>query len=95
MVSLGATQCLRKRLRPATLLSAIDECLSETGQHRNMPQRSRPSTARRRTLRERGALELGAARCLRKPFTPGTPLAVINEYLAEARSRFTGIVQSG
>src|SRR5207248_6260868 len=42
----------------------------------------------------RMALELGAARCLRKPFTPGTLLAVVNECLAEARSRFSGVVQS-
>jgi CheY-like chemotaxis protein len=40
------------------------------------------------------ALELGAARCLRKPFTPGALLAVVNECLAEARSRFNGVVQS-
>ena len=32
----------------------------------------------------RMALELGAARCLRKPFTPGALLAVVNECLAEA-----------
>src|SRR5207245_10675862 len=43
----------------------------------------------------RMALELGAARCLRKPFTPGALLAVVNECLAEARSRFSGVVQSG
>lgn len=42
----------------------------------------------------RMALELGGARCLRKPFTPGALLAVVNECLAEARSRFSGIVQS-
>ena len=42
----------------------------------------------------RMALELGAARCLRKPFTPGALLAVVNESLAEARSRFSGVVQS-
>ena len=36
------------------------------------------------------ALELGAARCLRKPFTPEALLAVVNECLAEARSRFSG-----
>ena len=40
------------------------------------------------------ALELGAARCLRKPFTPGALMAVVNECLAEARSRFNGAVQS-
>lgn len=28
-LSLGATRCLRKPFRPATLLSVIDECLSE------------------------------------------------------------------
>ncbi|MCK1514532.1 response regulator [Bradyrhizobium sp. 190] len=42
----------------------------------------------------RMALELGATRCLRKPFTPGALLAVVNECLAEARSRFSGIAQS-
>ena len=31
----------------------------------------------------RMALELGAARCLRKPFTPGALLAVVNECLAK------------
>src|SRR4051812_19746466 len=35
----------------------------------------------------RMALELGAARCLRKPFTPAALLTVINECLADARSR--------
>jgi CheY-like chemotaxis protein len=43
----------------------------------------------------RMALELGAARCLRKPFTPGALLTVINECLAEARSRFSGVVKPG
>ena len=38
----------------------------------------------------RMALELGAARCLRKPFTPAALLAVINECLADARSRVSG-----
>ena len=33
----------------------------------------------------RMALELGAARCLRKPFTPATLLAVIDECLLEDR----------
>ena len=42
----------------------------------------------------RMALELGAARCLRKPFTPMALLAVVNECLAEARSGFPGVVQS-
>ena len=32
--SLGATRCLRKPFRPATLLSVIDECLSEAEPHR-------------------------------------------------------------
>lgn len=31
---LGATRCLRKPFRPATLLSVIDECLSEAEPHR-------------------------------------------------------------
>jgi CheY-like chemotaxis protein len=35
----------------------------------------------------RMALELGASRCLRKPFTPVALLAVINECLSESRSR--------
>jgi len=42
----------------------------------------------------RMALELGAARCLRKPFTPVALLTVINECLAEARSRFPNAAQS-
>jgi CheY-like chemotaxis protein len=42
----------------------------------------------------RMALELGAARCLRKPFAPAALLTVVNECLAEARSRFAGAVQS-
>src|SRR6185312_2049537 len=40
------------------------------------------------------ALEFGATRCLRKPFTPGALFAVVNECLAEARSRFSGAVHS-
>jgi CheY-like chemotaxis protein len=36
----------------------------------------------------RMALELGATRCLRKPFTPSALLAVINECLAENQSQF-------
>jgi CheY-like chemotaxis protein len=36
----------------------------------------------------RMALELGATRCLRKPFTPATLLAVINECLEETQSPF-------
>jgi CheY-like chemotaxis protein len=42
----------------------------------------------------RMALELGAARCLRKPFTPAALLKVMNECLAEAGSRFAGATQS-
>jgi CheY-like chemotaxis protein len=42
----------------------------------------------------RMALELGATRCLRKPFTPAALLAVINECLAEARERYPNKVQS-
>src|ERR1700760_184857 len=34
----------------------------------------------------RMALELGASRCLRKPFTPAALLTVINECLSEARA---------
>jgi CheY-like chemotaxis protein len=41
----------------------------------------------------RMALELGATRCLRKPFAPAALLTVINECLAEAQSRFASIVQ--
>ena len=41
----------------------------------------------------RMALELGAARCLRKPFTPGALLAVVSECLAEVRLRLSGAVQ--
>ncbi|WP_436216470.1 response regulator [Bradyrhizobium sp. LjRoot220] len=33
-LSLGATRCLRKPFRPVTLLSVIDECLSEAEPHR-------------------------------------------------------------
>ena len=40
------------------------------------------------------ALELGLARCLRKPFMPGALMAVVNGCLVEARLRFTGVVQS-
>jgi len=42
----------------------------------------------------RMALELGASRCLRKPFTPAALLAVINECLADARSRVSGAFES-
>jgi CheY-like chemotaxis protein len=41
----------------------------------------------------RMALELGASRCLRKPFTPVALLTVINECLSEAQSRFSSVVQ--
>jgi CheY-like chemotaxis protein len=42
----------------------------------------------------RMALELGAARCLRKPFTPAALLAVIDECLGEARTRYAGAAES-
>jgi len=42
----------------------------------------------------RMALELGAARCLRKPFTPAALLAVINECLDESRARYAGVIES-
>jgi CheY-like chemotaxis protein len=42
----------------------------------------------------RMALELGATRCLRKPFTPVALLTVINECLADAGSRFAVTAQS-
>jgi len=42
----------------------------------------------------RMALELGASRCLRKPFTPDALLAVINECLAEAQAGRRDIAQS-
>ena len=41
----------------------------------------------------RMALELGASRCLRKPFTPAALLTVINECLAEAQSSVSSVVQ--
>ena len=41
----------------------------------------------------RMALELGASRCLRKPFTPAALLAVINECMAESQSRFASVIQ--
>jgi len=41
----------------------------------------------------RMALELGATRCLRKPFTPVALLSVINECITEAQSRFASVVQ--
>src|SRR5207253_8268555 len=39
----------------------------------------------------RMALDLGATRCLRKPFTPVALMTLINECLAESRSRHTGV----
>ena len=42
----------------------------------------------------RMALELGAARCLRKPFTPAALLTILNECLAEARARYAGAAGS-
>src|ERR1700686_3918553 len=42
----------------------------------------------------RMALELGATRCLRKPFTPVALLTVINECLADSQSRFATTLQS-
>jgi CheY-like chemotaxis protein len=42
----------------------------------------------------RMALELGAVRCLRKPFTPGALLTAANECLAEARGRFSEAARS-
>ena len=42
----------------------------------------------------RMALELGAAHCLRKPFTPGVLLTVVKECVAEARARYSGVVQT-
>jgi CheY-like chemotaxis protein len=39
----------------------------------------------------RMALELGASRCLRKPFTPVALLTVINECLADARASAPGV----
>jgi CheY-like chemotaxis protein len=41
----------------------------------------------------RMALELGASRCLRKPFTPVALLTVINECLSESQSLLPGVVQ--
>jgi CheY-like chemotaxis protein len=41
----------------------------------------------------RMALDLGATRCLRKPFTPVALMTVLNECMAEAQSRFAGVVQ--
>jgi CheY-like chemotaxis protein len=41
----------------------------------------------------RMALELGASRCLRKPFTPAALQTAINECLSEAQSRVSEIAQ--
>ena len=41
----------------------------------------------------RMALELGASRCLRKPFTPVALLAVINECLADAQMNAASVAQ--
>lgn len=38
--------------------------------------------------------ELGAARCLRKLSIPAALMAAVNECLAEARSRVSGLAQS-
>ena len=37
------------------------------------------------------AIELGASRCLRKPFTPIALLAVVNECLSDDRSCFSSV----
>ena len=41
----------------------------------------------------RMALELGATRCLRKPFTPVALMTVINECLADGRSRRSDVAR--
>jgi CheY-like chemotaxis protein len=41
----------------------------------------------------RMALELGAMRCLRKPFTPAALLTVVNECLANAQCGLANVVQ--
>lgn len=41
----------------------------------------------------RMALDLGATRCLHKPFTPAALLAVINDCLGEARERYPNKAQ--
>ena len=41
----------------------------------------------------RMALELGASRCLRKPFTPVALLKAVNECLSEARERYPNNVR--
>lgn len=42
----------------------------------------------------RMALDLGAARCLRKPFAPAALLMLINECLAKDQPRFANAVQA-
>jgi CheY-like chemotaxis protein len=42
----------------------------------------------------RMALELGAACCLRKPFTSAALLTVINQCLAETRTRYASVIES-
>jgi CheY-like chemotaxis protein len=41
----------------------------------------------------RMTFELGASRCLRKPFRPAALLTMVNECLSEARARFPGAAQ--
>lgn len=41
----------------------------------------------------RMALELGARRCLRKPFTPAALLAAINECVSDTRSGLASVAQ--
>jgi CheY-like chemotaxis protein len=41
----------------------------------------------------RMALEFGATRCLRKPFTPVALMTVVNECLAESRARHAGVAR--
>ena len=43
----------------------------------------------------RMALELGATRCLRKPFTPAALIMTVNECLAVAESRFAEAAPAG
>jgi CheY-like chemotaxis protein len=43
----------------------------------------------------RMALELGASRCLRKPFTPAALQSAIDECLSEAQSRASNIARLG
>jgi CheY-like chemotaxis protein len=41
----------------------------------------------------RMTFELGASRCLRKPFRPAALLTMVNECLSEARARFPGAAE--